>query len=44
METTMEDLRTYRVIENDNDRQTRDEEREYESASRDEVPFHIPRD
>ena len=38
----MEDIRNYR-IEEENDEQ-REEEREYEVAQREEVPFHVPRD
>jgi hypothetical protein len=39
----MEDIRTYRIEEES--QQRRDEDRrEYEAASEDEVPFHIPRD
>jgi hypothetical protein len=37
----MEDIRNYRVEEEQDER---DEEREYEVAQREEVPFHIPRD
>ncbi len=37
----MEDIRDYR-IEEEND--VTEEEREFESAQREEVPFHIPRD
>lgn len=37
----MEDIRDYR-IEDEND--VTEEEREYDAAQRDEVPFHIPRD
>jgi hypothetical protein len=37
----MEDIRNYRIEEEDD---VTEEEREYESAQRDEVPFHIPRD
>jgi hypothetical protein len=37
----MEDIRNYRVEE---EKDERDEEREYEVAQREEVPFHIPRD
>jgi hypothetical protein len=37
----MEDIRDYQ-IEDESD--VTEEEREYESAQRDEVPFHIPRD
>jgi hypothetical protein len=37
----MEDIREYR-IEEEND--VTEEEREFESAQREEVPFHIPRD
>jgi len=40
----MEDIRTYRVAEDDDDWTIPDDEREYETQSRDEVPFHIPRD
>ena len=40
----MEDTRTYHAIENDDDWTIPDDEREYETAPRDEVPFHIPRD
>jgi hypothetical protein len=40
----MEDPRVYRAPQDDNDWIIPDEEREYEAASRDEVPFHIPRD
>ena len=40
----MEDIRTYR-IEEDDQRRMQDEERaEYSAAQDDEVPFHIPRD
>jgi hypothetical protein len=38
----MEDIRNYRIEEENDER--REDEREYESAQRDEVPFHIPRD
>jgi hypothetical protein len=38
----MEDIRDYRIIETEDD--TSDDEREYDAAQRDEVPFHIPRD
>jgi hypothetical protein len=37
----MEDIRNYRVEE---EKDERDEEREYEVAQREEVPFHVPRD
>jgi hypothetical protein len=37
----MEDIRNYRIEEEDD---RRDEEREYEGAQREEVPFEIPRD
>jgi hypothetical protein len=37
----MEDIRNYRVEE---EKDEREEEREYEVAQREEVPFHIPRD
>lgn len=39
----MEDIRTYRDVEDDN-RRLADDEREYSAAAEDEVPFHIPRD
>ena len=40
----MEDIRPYR-IEDDDDWHLPDDEREYNAASSDEeVPFHIPRD
>jgi hypothetical protein len=38
----MEDIRTYRIEEEK--KETKDEEREYDSAQREEVPFHVPRD
>jgi len=37
----MEDISDYR-FEEEND--VTEEEREYDAAQRDEVPFHIPRD
>jgi hypothetical protein len=37
----MEDIRNYRVEE---EKDERDEEREYDVVQREEVPFHIPRD
>ncbi len=37
----MEDIRDYR-FEEEND--VTEEERDYDAAQRDEVPFHIPRD
>ena len=37
----MEDIRNYRIEEED---EVDEEEREYETAQREEVPFHIPRD
>jgi len=37
----MEDIRNYRIEEEED---VTEEEREYESAQREEVPFHIPRD
>jgi len=37
----MEDIRNYRIEEEDD---RRDEDREYEGATREEVPFEIPRD
>jgi hypothetical protein len=42
-EKRMEDIRTYR-IEEDDDRRAPDDEREYNLGADDEVPFHIPRD
>ena len=38
----MEDIRNYRI--EDEEDEPRDEEREYEVAQREEVPFEIPRD
>jgi hypothetical protein len=38
----MEDIRNYRVEEEKDERD--EEQREFEVAQRDEVPFHIPRD
>jgi hypothetical protein len=38
----MEDIRNYRIEEEKDE--SRDEEREYEGAQREEVPFEIPRD
>jgi hypothetical protein len=38
----MEDVRNYRIVEDESD--VTEEEREYEAAQREEVPFHIPRD
>jgi hypothetical protein len=40
----MEDIRTYRIEEESKQRRNDDDRREYEAASEDEVPFHIPRD
>ena len=41
----MEDIRSYRVDEDDDRRRADDERRELEAAGADdEVPFHIPRD
>lgn len=40
----MEDIRTYRIEEDDQRRIQDDERAEYNAASDDEVPFHIPRD
>ena len=41
----MEDIRSYRVEEDDQRRATDDDRVEYGAApSDDEVPFHIPRD
>ena len=37
----MEDIRNYQIEEESD---VTEEEREYESAQREEVPFHIPRD
>ncbi len=37
----MEDIRDYRFEE---ENEVTEEEREYDAAQRDEVPFHIPRD
>jgi hypothetical protein len=37
----MDDIRNYQVEE---ERDVTEEDREYESAQREEVPFHIPRD
>jgi len=37
----MEDIRTYRIEE---ENETEEEEREYDSAQREEVPFHVTRD
>jgi hypothetical protein len=37
----MEDIRDYRI---DEENDVSDEEREYDAAQRDEVPFHVPRD
>jgi hypothetical protein len=41
-ETVMEDIRNYHIEEEKDE--PRDEEREYEGAQREEVPFEIPRD
>jgi hypothetical protein len=38
----MEDVRNYRIVEDESD--VTEEERECEAAQREEVPFHIPRD
>jgi len=38
----MEDIRNYRVEEEKDERD--EEQREYEVAQREEVPFHVPRD
>jgi hypothetical protein len=38
----MEDVRKYRIVEDESD--VTEEEREYEAAQSEEVPFHIPRD
>jgi hypothetical protein len=40
----MEDIRSYRIEEEAKQRRNDDDRREYEAASEDEVPFHIPRD
>lgn len=41
----MEDIRPYRIEEDDDSRHIADDEREYTAAAGDdEVPFHIPRD
>lgn len=41
----MEDIRPYRIEEENDTRHIADDEREYSaSSSDDEVPFHIPRD
>jgi hypothetical protein len=40
----MEDIRTYRAKDDDDDWHVPDEEREYSTSPDDEVPFHIPRD
>ena len=41
----MDEIRDDRSNDNDDQEWTiRDDEREYETAPRDEVPFHIPRD
>jgi hypothetical protein len=40
----MEDIRTYRLTDDDDDWTIPDDERDYETQPRDEVPFHIPRD
>jgi hypothetical protein len=37
----MEDIRNYRIEEED---EVNEDEREYESAQREEVPFEVPRD
>ncbi|HXH37749.1 MAG TPA: hypothetical protein VNN08_03900 [Thermoanaerobaculia bacterium] len=42
MEKPMEGNRNYRIVEDEID--LTEEEREYEAAQREEVPFHIPRD
>jgi hypothetical protein len=39
----MEDIRTYGLSE-DEEWIVPDDEREYETSPKDEVPFHIPRD
>jgi hypothetical protein len=40
----MEDIRTYRIEEDDQWHIPDDERVEWGAASEDEVPFHIPRD
>jgi hypothetical protein len=40
----MDETRIYRAFDDDDDWTIPDDEREFEAASRDEVPFHIPRD
>ena len=41
----MEDIRPYRIEEEDGQWQTLDDEREFSAPrSEEEVPFHIPRD
>jgi hypothetical protein len=40
----MDENRTYGVEDGEDDWHIPDDERNYESAPRDEVPFHIPRD
>ena len=37
----MEDIRMYRI---EDEADVAEDEREYDAAQRDEVPFHIPRD
>jgi hypothetical protein len=40
----MEDIRTYRIDEDDEKRVQDDERVEYNASPDDELPFHIPRD
>ena len=40
----MEEIRPHRLSDEPAERIASEEEREYETQSRDEVPFHIPRD
>jgi hypothetical protein len=40
----MEDIRTYRIEEDEQRRKNDDDRVEYSAASDEEVPFHIPRD
>jgi len=40
----MEDIRNYRVNDENERKSNADDEREYVAAADDEVPFHIPRD
>jgi hypothetical protein len=40
----MEDIRSYRIEEDDDRKTAQDDERGYNAAPDDEVPFHVPRD